>query len=228
MAEANPCHIRSERVLYPIGDKTGEGELTRQGARRANRDNGHVEPIIPPESSAYRHHSGSSSENAPISNMDELSTQPLVIRHLKPTKDEQISTSLSNPAKLTTLLLITRHTRNHVLRSEAEATEAGPSHNNTDCRDPSSANRIFDIFAGYEKEFGKSLTTRDTQKPRPRFAAERHLEPVAGGTTVTGGKRDKAWQSQDSLLTQNHRPKKRRMRFPTFDSDRGAKRPRFS
>ena len=70
--------------------------------------------------------------------------------------------------------------------------EAGPSHNNTDCRGPSSTGRIFDVFAEYEEEFGKSPTTRDTQKPHPRFAAERHRGPTAGGTAVTEGKGDKA------------------------------------
>jgi hypothetical protein len=45
---------------------------------------------------------------------------------------------------------------------------------------------------------------------------------------VTEGKGDKAGQSRDSLLTQNHRPKKRRRRSPTFDSGRGAKRSRSS
>ena len=83
-------------------------------------------------------------------------------------------------------------------------TEVGLSHNNTDCRGPSSAGRIFDVFAKYEKKFGKSLTTRDTQKPRLRFAAERYRGPAAGGTAVTEGKGDKAGQSRDSLLTQNH------------------------
>jgi hypothetical protein len=87
---------------------------------------------------------------------------------------------------------------------------------------------IFDVFAEYEEEFGKSPTTRDTQKPHPRFAAERHREPTAGGTAVTEGKGDKAGQSRDSLLTQNHQPKKRRRRPPTFDSGRGAKRSRSS
>ena len=69
-----------------------------------------------------------------------------------------------------------------------------------DCRGPSSTGRIFDVFAEYEEEFGKSPTTRDTQKPHPRFAAERHREPTAGGTAVTEGKGDKAGQSRDSLL----------------------------
>jgi hypothetical protein len=45
---------------------------------------------------------------------------------------------------------------------------------------------------------------------------------------VTEGKGDKAGQSRDSLLTQNHQPKKRRRRPPTFDSGRGAKRSRSS
>jgi hypothetical protein len=45
---------------------------------------------------------------------------------------------------------------------------------------------------------------------------------------VTEGKGDKAGQSRDSLLIQNHQPKKRRRRPPIFDSGRGAKRSRSS
>jgi hypothetical protein len=221
MAQANPTHLRSERILYPAGNENREGELTSQGAGRANRDDGHVEPIIQSESSASRHHSGSSPGNAPVLNIDELSIQPLVTSADKGRRDLDISpkSGQSNDPPSTI-----RHTRDHVLLSEAKATEAGPSHNNTDCRGTSSTGRIFDVFAEFEKEFGKSPTTRDTQKLRPSFAAERHREPAAGGTAVAEGKGDKAGQSRDSLLTQNYRPKKRRRRSLTFDSGCGVKR----
>lgn len=93
-------------------------------------------------------------KNAPVLNIDEPSTQALVTSVDKGRKDLDISPKSGQPNDPPPT---TRHTRDHVLLSETEATEAGPSHNNTDCRGPSSAGRIFDVFAEYEKGFGKSL-----------------------------------------------------------------------